>query len=56
MILSQELFGFAYGLVKGWPLSVSACAFCDGLRAGILAWNLMNCDVDMKQMTEIFVN
>lgn len=33
-----------------------AWAFCDGISAGILAWNVMNCDVDVKQMTVTFVN
>lgn len=56
MILSQELFGFAYGLVKRWTLSVSLGRFFDGIRAGILTGNVMNCDVDVKQMTVTFVN
>lgn len=33
-----------------------AWAFCDGIRVGILAWNVMNCDVEVKQMTMTFVN
>lgn len=33
-----------------------AWAFCDGISAGILTGNVMNCDVDVKQMTVTFVN
>lgn len=56
MILSQEALW-----IRLWSCEVvgSFCiawAFCDGISAGILAWNVMNCDVDVKQITVTFVN
>lgn len=56
MILSQETLWIRLWSYEEVDSFCIAWAFCDGLRAGILAWNVMNCDVDVKQMTVTFVN
>ena len=56
MILSQETLWIRLWSCEEVDSFCIVCAFCDGLSAGILAWNVMNCDVDVKQMTVTFVN
>lgn len=56
MILSKEALWIRLWYCEGVASFCIAWAFCDGISAGILAWNVMNCDVDVKQMTATFVN
>lgn len=56
MILSKEALWLRLRSCEGVASFCIAWAFCDGISAGILAWNVMNCDVDVKQLTVTFVN
>lgn len=56
MILSQEALRIRLWSCEEVDSFCIALAFCDGISAGILAWNVMNCDVNVKQMTVTFVN
>lgn len=56
MILSKEALRIRLWSCEEVDSFCIACAFFDGISAGILAWNVMNCDVDVKQMTVTFVN
>ena len=56
MILSLEALRILLWSCEEVDSFCIVCAFCDGISAGILAWNVMNCDVDVKQMTVTFVN
>lgn len=56
MILSKEALWIRLWSCEEVYSFCIAWAFCDGISAGILALNVMNCDVDVKQMTMTFVN
>lgn len=56
MILSKEALWIRLWSCEEVDSFCIAWAFCDGISAGILAWNVMNCDVNVKQMTETFVD
>ena len=56
MILSQEALWIRLWSCEEVYSFCIAWAFCEGISAGILAWNVMNSDVDVKQMTVTFVN
>lgn len=56
MISSKEALWFRLWSCEWVASFCFAWAFCDGISAGILTGNVMNCDVDVKQMTETFVD
>lgn len=56
MISSKEVLRIRLWSCEEVDCFCIAWVFCDGIRAGILTGNVMNCDVDVKQMTVTFVN
>lgn len=56
MILSKEALWIRLWYCEDVDSFCIAWAFCDGISAGIFAWNVMNSEVDVKQMTVTFVN